>query len=50
MIESWMIIGGVTFSVAMGTLFFKLRDINWASNFKDRIGCFLSLLFRSFGR
>ena len=30
MIESWMIIGGVTFSVAMGTLFFKLRDINWA--------------------
>ena len=25
-----MIIGGVTFSVAMGTLFFKLRDINWA--------------------
>ena len=30
MIESWMIIGGVTFSVAFGTLFFKLRDINWA--------------------
>lgn len=30
MIESWMIVGGVTFSVATGTLFFKLRDINWA--------------------
>ena len=30
MIESWMIIGGGTFSVAMGTLFFKLRDINCA--------------------
>jgi tryptophan-rich sensory protein len=30
MIESWMIIGGMTFSVAMGTLSFKLRDINWA--------------------
>lgn len=30
MIESWMIIGGVTFSVAMATLSFKLRDINWA--------------------
>ncbi|MEG4196965.1 tryptophan-rich sensory protein [Microcoleus sp. Pol12A5] len=30
MIQSWIIIGGVTFSVAMGTLFFKLRDINWA--------------------
>ena len=30
MIESWMIIGGVIFSVAMGTLFFKLRDINCA--------------------
>lgn len=28
--QSWMIIGGVTFSVAFGTLFFKLRDINWA--------------------
>ena len=30
MIESWMIIGGVTFAVAFGTLLFKLRDINWA--------------------
>ena len=30
MIESWMIIGGATFSVAFGTLLFKLRDINWA--------------------
>ncbi|MEG4800800.1 tryptophan-rich sensory protein [Microcoleus sp. ARI1-B5] len=30
MMQSWMIIGGVTFSVAFGTLFFKLRDINWA--------------------
>ncbi|MEG3842143.1 tryptophan-rich sensory protein [Microcoleus sp. herbarium14] len=30
MIQSWMIIGGVTFAVAFGTLFFKLRDINWA--------------------
>lgn len=28
--QSWMIIGGATFSVAFGTLFFKLRDINWA--------------------
>ena len=28
--QSWMIIGGVTFSVAFGTLLFKLRDINWA--------------------
>jgi len=34
MIESWMIIGGVTFSVAFGTLFFKLRDINWAVKLK----------------
>jgi len=25
-----MIIGGATFSVAFGTLLFKLRDINWA--------------------
>jgi tryptophan-rich sensory protein len=46
MIESWMIIGGVTFSVAMGTLFFKLRDINWAVKLQRPIGCFLSLLFR----
>jgi translocator protein len=30
MMQSWIIIGGVTFSVAFGTLFFKLRDINWA--------------------
>ena len=30
MMQSWMIIGGVTFAVAFGTLFFKLRDINWA--------------------
>ncbi|PSB36249.1 TspO protein [filamentous cyanobacterium Phorm 46] len=30
MMQSWMIIGGVTFSVAFGTLLFKLRDINWA--------------------
>ena len=34
MIESWMIIGGVTFSVAFGTLFFKLRDIKWAVKLK----------------
>ena len=28
--QSWIIIGGVTFAVAFGTLFFKLRDIKWA--------------------
>jgi benzodiazapine receptor len=31
MMQSWMAIGAVTFSVACGTLFFKLRDINWAA-------------------
>lgn len=30
MMQSWMAIGAVTFAVALGTLFFKLRDINWA--------------------
>ncbi|MCU0540640.1 MAG: tryptophan-rich sensory protein [Oscillatoriaceae cyanobacterium Prado104] len=30
----WIIIGGVTFAVAFGTLFFKLRDLNWAVKLK----------------
>jgi translocator protein len=34
MMQSWIIIGGVTFLVACGTLFFKLRDINWAVKLK----------------
>ncbi|NJL69023.1 MAG: TspO protein [Microcoleus sp. SM1_3_4] len=34
MIPSWIIIGGVTFAVAFGTLFFKLRDLKWAIELK----------------
>jgi translocator protein len=34
MISSWIIIGSVTFAVAFGTLFFKLRDLKWAIELK----------------
>ena len=32
MIDSWIVIGGVTFLVALGSLFFKPRDLPWAKH------------------
>ena len=32
MIKSWMVIGGVTLLVALGSLLFKPRDIQWAKD------------------
>ncbi|MBW4576845.1 MAG: TspO/MBR family protein [Aphanothece sp. CMT-3BRIN-NPC111] len=32
MVESWMVIGGVTFVVALGSGFIKLRDTLWAKS------------------